>query len=165
VKVRRIFDHARHVNKRAARFVLPGSDITKRKQISRKRKKQEELMQGFTRFRRNALAAVAMILGLASVTSARAADVSPDSLKVAPGVVKASGYETPPATYIVANGTNIYSDHSFFDSKVTGQLTRGEHVDVLAKVKGWEWVLVGKDGTGIGYVAISMLSPADKYVP
>jgi len=24
---------------------------------------------------------------------------------------------------------------------------------------------VGRDGTGIGYVSISMLSPADKYVP
>jgi uncharacterized protein YgiM (DUF1202 family) len=48
---------------------------------------------------------------------------------------------------------------------VTGQVTRGQHVDVLAKVKGWNWVLIGKDGTGIGYVTISMLSPADKYVP
>jgi uncharacterized protein YgiM (DUF1202 family) len=139
--------------------VLPGSYFPDRTSPRENKSRARE------KNRRNALAAVAMILGLASVTSARAADVSPDSLKVAPGVVKASGYETPPATYIVANGTNIYSDHSFFDSKVTGQLTRGEHVDVLAKVKGWEWVLVGKDGTGIGYVAISMLSPADKYVP
>jgi len=51
------------------------------------------------------------------------------------------------------------------DTNVTGQLKRGDHVEVLAKVKGWEWALVGKDGTGIGYVTISMLSPADKYVP
>ena len=35
---------------------------------------------------------------------------------------------------------------------------------VSTKVKGWEWLLVGKDGTGIGYVSISMLSPEDKYV-
>jgi hypothetical protein len=46
-----------------------------------------------------------------------------------------------------------------------GELKRGEHIDVLAKVKGWEWVVVGKNGTGIGYVSVSMLSPADKYVP
>jgi hypothetical protein len=38
-------------------------------------------------------------------------------------------------------------------------------VEVLAKVKGWEWTLIGKAGTGIRYVSISMLSPADKYVP
>jgi hypothetical protein len=97
-------------------------------------------------------------------TAVFAADVSPDSLKLAPGVVKAQGYETPGTNYIVANGTNIYSDHSFYGTKVTGELKRGDHVDVLAKVKGWDWVLVGKDGNGIGYVSISMLSPADKFV-
>jgi hypothetical protein len=99
-------------------------------------------------------------------TDAIAADISPDSLKLASGVVKAAeGYETPATMYIVANATNVYSGHSFYDTKATGELKRGDHADVLAKVKGWEWVLVGKDGTGIGYVPISMLSPADKYVP
>jgi hypothetical protein len=51
----------------------------------------------------------------------------------------------------VANSTNVYSGPSLVDTKVTGQ--------------GWEWVLVGKNGTGIGYVTVSMLSPTDKYVP
>jgi uncharacterized protein YgiM (DUF1202 family) len=97
---------------------------------------------------------------------AAAADISPDNLRLAPGVMKAAeGYETPPRRYIVASSTNVYSGHSFYDTKVTGELKRGDHVDVLAKVKGWEWALVGKDGTGIGYVSISMLSPADRYVP
>jgi hypothetical protein len=32
------------------------------------------------------------------------------------------------------------------------------------KLKGWDWILVGKEGTGIGYVPISMLAPEDKYV-
>jgi uncharacterized protein YgiM (DUF1202 family) len=97
--------------------------------------------------------------------AAFAADISADSLKLAPGVVKAEGYEAPATTYIVANGTNVFSDHSFFSTPVAGELKPGERVDVLAKVKGWDWALVGKDGTGIGYVSISMLSPADKYVP
>jgi hypothetical protein len=98
--------------------------------------------------------------------AAFAADISADNIKLAPGVAKAAeGYEAPATTYIVANGTHIYSDHSFFDAKVTGELKRGDGVHVMAKVKGWDWVLVGKDGTGIGYVTISMLSPADKYVP
>jgi uncharacterized protein YgiM (DUF1202 family) len=101
----------------------------------------------------------------AAVPTAFAADISADSLKLAPGVVKAAGYEAPATTYIVANSTNIYSDHALVDTKVTGELKRGDRVEVLAKVKGWEWALVGKDGTGIGYVSISMLSPADKYVP
>lgn len=112
--------------------------------------------------------AVAVIAALAAgqvVPTAFAADISADSLKLAPGVVKAEGYEAPATTYIVANSTNVYSGHTFVDTKVTGELKRGDRVEVLAKVKGWEWALVGKDGTGIGYVSISMLSPADKYVP
>jgi hypothetical protein len=110
-------------------------------------------------------AAVALTAALALAATANAADIAPDSLKLAPGVVKAPGYETPPTTYIVANGTNIYSDHMFYETKVMGELKRGDRVEVLAKVKGWDWALIGKDGTGIGYVSISMLSPADKYVP
>jgi uncharacterized protein YgiM (DUF1202 family) len=112
--------------------------------------------------------AVVVIAALAAgqvVPTAFAADISADSLKLAPGVVKAEGYEAPATTYIVANSTNVYSGHTFVDTKVTGELKRGDRVEVLAKVKGWEWALVGKDGTGIGYVSISMLSPADKYVP
>jgi len=103
---------------------------------------------------------VVFVIALAN-GAAVAADIPADSLKLAPGVAKAEGYETPATTYIVANSTNIYSGPSLVDTKVTGQLKHGDHVEVLAKVKGWEWALVGKDGTGIGYVTISMLSPAD----
>jgi hypothetical protein len=102
---------------------------------------------------------------LVSALPALAADLSADSLRFAPGVVKAAGYETIDTKYIVAIGTSIYSDHAFHSMPVGSELKRGEHVDVLAKVKGWEWVLVGKEGTGIGYVSISMLSPEDKYAP
>ena len=109
---------------------------------------------------------ISAAIALFNSVAAAAADISADSLKLAPGIAKATeGYETPTTTYIVANSTNVYSGHSFYDTKVTGELKRGDHVDVLAKVKGWEWAPVGKDGTGIGYVSISMLSPADRYVP
>jgi hypothetical protein len=107
----------------------------------------------------------ATMAAIFSSSAAFAADISSDSLKFATGVVKAPAYETAATNYIVANSTNVYSDRWLYDTKVMGELKRGDPVDVLAKVKGWEWVLVGKDGTGIGYVPISMLSPADKYVP
>ena len=120
----------------------------------------------FSRVRSGAKAmGAAVIFAPLAITVALAADVPTDSLKFAPDVVKAPGYETPATNYIVANSTNVYSDHSFYGTKVTGELKRGEHVDALAKVKGWDWMLVGKNGTGIGYVSISMLSPADKYIP
>jgi uncharacterized protein YgiM (DUF1202 family) len=112
-----------------------------------------------------AAAAIAALAAGQVVPTAFAADIPADGLKLAPGIVKAEGYEAPATTYIVANSTNIYSGHTFVDTKVAGELKRGDRVEVLAKVKGWDWALVGEDGTGIGYVSLSMLSPADKYVP
>jgi hypothetical protein len=104
-------------------------------------------------------------LALACHNAAMGAEIPTDSLKIAAGVVKAPGYETPPANgYVVANGTNIFSDHAVYGTDVTGQLKLGEKVEALAKVKGWDWILVGKNGTGIGYVPISMLAPEDKFV-
>ena len=104
-------------------------------------------------------------LALAFHNAAMGADILTDSLKIAAGVVKAPGYETLPAKgYIVANSTNIFSDHALYGTGVTGQLKLGDKVEALAKVKGWDWILVGKEGTGIGYVPISMLAPQDKYV-
>jgi hypothetical protein len=98
--------------------------------------------------------------------AALAADIPAAQLKFGQGVNKTKqGYETPAAMYIVANPTNVFSDHFYYGSRVTGELKRGERVEALAKVKGYEWVLVGKQGTGIGYVPISMLSPADQYHP
>jgi hypothetical protein len=104
-------------------------------------------------------------LALAFHNAAMGAEIPTDSLKIAAGVVKAPGYETLPAKgYVVANSTNIFSDHAVYGTDVTGQLKLGEKVEALAKVKGWDWILVGKQGTGIGYVPISMLAPEDKYV-
>jgi hypothetical protein len=104
-------------------------------------------------------------LALALHNAAMGAEIPTDSVKIAAGVVKASSYETPPAKgYIVANSTNIFSDHALYGTGVTGQLKLGDKIEALAKVKGWDWILVGKEGTGIGYVPISMLAPEDKYV-
>ncbi len=126
---------------------------------------REEVMKSVVKnFRSGAVLVFAA--ATATAGAAWAADLPADGVKLAAGVVRAmEGYETPPTTYIDANPTDIYSDHYFYNTKVTGALKRGEKVDVLAKVKGWDWVLVGRNGTGIGYVAISMLSPSDKYIP
>ena len=82
---------------------------------------------------------VVFVVALLANGAAVAVDIPADSLKLAPGVAKAAAYETPATTYIVANSTNVYSGPSLVDTKVTGKLNRGDHVDVLAKVKGWEW--------------------------
>ncbi len=80
--------------------------------------------------------------------------------KLAPGVKPQAGYEAPTQKLVVANPTPIFSDIMPTSSK-TGDLDKiGEPVNVLAKVKNWEWVLVGKDGQGIGYVPDDLLRPA-----
>jgi hypothetical protein len=108
----------------------------------------------------------AFAAGALMTAAAHAADVAADSLKFGPDVVKAmEGYETPATDYIVANPTSVFSNHFYYGGKVTGSLKRGEPVTALAKVKGYEWLLVGQNGTGIGYVPISMLSPKDQYHP
>lgn len=115
-------------------------------------------------FGRVAAAAVAVTAVLVTTASVFASDVSADSMKFAPNVIKAAeGFESASTKYIVANPTSIFSDHFYYDTKVTGELKRGEQVQPLAKVKGYDWVLVGRNGTGIGYVPISMLAPADQY--
>lgn len=89
-----------------------------------------------------------------------------DQLKLAAGVVKAmEGYEAVTTKYIVANPTDIYSDHFMYGGKSLGQLKRGEPVEAIAKVKGYDWILVGKNGVGVGYVPLSLVSPANLYIP
>jgi hypothetical protein len=112
------------------------------------------------------VAGAALTVAAFTAVAAVAADIPANSLKLAPGVAAAKeGFETPPTAYVVANPTSTFSDHFYFDTKVTGDLKRGEKVEALAKVKGYDWVLAGRNGTGIGYVPMSMLSPADQYHP
>lgn len=65
----------------------------------------------------------------------------------------------PAERLVVANPTPIFSDLSE-TSTATGHLDRvGQPVQTIAEVKGWDWLLVGKDGVGIGYVPRSLLMP------
>jgi hypothetical protein len=40
-----------------------------------------------------------------------------------------------------------------------GKLRRGEHFEALARVRGSDWVLVGRDGVGVGYVHGAYVRP------
>jgi hypothetical protein len=39
-----------------------------------------------------------------------------------------------------------------FSSRYVGRLKGGEHVEAMARVRGSDWVLVGRNGVGLGYV-------------
>lgn len=106
---------------------------------------------------------LAAIIAVTAGGSALAADaVNP---RLAADVTKAAGFEPLTTQYIVANPTNVFANHYMYGSKVTGQLQRGQRVEALAKVRGYEWILVARNGEGIGYVPISMLAPENLYVP
>jgi len=80
--------------------------------------------------------------------------------KLAANVKPAAGYEAPTERLVTAVSTPIFADLNPL-GQTTGQLDRaGAPVTVLAKVRGYDWVLVGKDGVGIGYVPRSLLKPA-----
>ena len=102
-------------------------------------------------------AALVLTLALSTPILAESQAVTP---KLAPGVKAQAGYEASAERLLVANPTPIFSD-ILSTAPQTGQLDRiGEPVNVLAKVKDWDWVLVGRDGTGIGYVPTDLLIPA-----
>ena len=80
-------------------------------------------------------------------------------------LVQVEGLEDVTTEYIVANPTNVFNNHFVYDTEVVGYVDRGETVEVVGKVPGYEWLLIARDGQPLGYVPISMLSPADLYVP
>ena len=107
---------------------------------------------------KSTLFAAAILFGLAAATPAPAA--APVSPKLAQGVKPQAGYEQLTERLVVANPTPIYSD-ILVTSPHTGELDKvGEPVNAIAKVKDWDWVLVGRDGVGIGYVSRDLLTPA-----
>src|SRR4051812_31449208 len=131
------------------RSLKPGRDQSARTMVGRDETRTDEETEMKLRDVPNRLRFASMVasaaLSVAAFTavSALAADIPPNSLKLASGVMMAKeGFETPPTTYIVANPTSTFSDHFYFDTKVTGELKRGERVDALAKVKGYDWVLI-----------------------
>ena len=73
------------------------------------------------------------------------------------------GYEPVTAKYVTAKPTDLYISFFIWGGKVPNvHLATGAPVDVLAKPKGYDWLLVGKNGTGIGYVPMSALTPAPR---
>lgn len=112
---------------------------------------------------RRSAGALGLAAALVFSTAVMAADMN---VKMANGVKPApEGYVPVTTQYIVANPVRIRSTHFMYGGKVLGELKRGDKVDALAKVKGYQWLVVGKNGEGIGYVPISMLSPANEYIP
>ena len=108
-------------------------------------------------------AMLAGIVWAASVAAKTAlAAASTDAIRVANDVVPAPfGYETVSTKYVVAETTPLYISPYIYPGTVNNaKLMPGQAVETLAKAKGYDWILVGKNGVGIGYIPISRLAPA-----
>ena len=110
-----------------------------------------------------------LIFGLVSAavvaaTAASAADISTGAVRLANDVVPAPfGYETVTTKYVVAEATPLYISPYIYPGSVNNtKLKPGEAVESLAKAKGYDWILVGKNGIGIGYIPISRLATAKR---
>jgi hypothetical protein len=114
-----------------------------------------------------AFAVAALLVGAAACSQdTPPADMPADAEAAgAAELVQLDSYEAVTTEYIVANPTNVFNNHFVYDTEVVGEVDRGETVEVLGKVPGYEWLLIGQGGAPLGYVPISMLSPADLYVP
>jgi len=103
---------------------------------------------------------MAALLAAPVLTSAQPAAIN--NIRLAQDVVPApEGFETVTVKYMTVGPTDLYISPFTWAGKVLGvQLRAGQPVEVLAKPKGYDWLLVGKDGAGIGYVPTSALSRA-----
>jgi len=104
---------------------------------------------------------VAVVVPIFAATAAFAAPAA-DAIRLADNVVPAPfGYESTTAKYVIAEPTRLYVSPYIYPGTVnTETLQKGQPVDTLAKVKDYDWILVGKSGVGIGYVPLSRLAPA-----
>ena len=110
--------------------------------------------------------AASLLLGFAPAAllsaAVLAAPANLDNVRLANDVVPAPfGYEPAPPRYTVAEETQVYISPYIYPGTVDKtKLKPGQAVDALAKAKGYDWILVAKNGVGVGYIPLSRLTPA-----
>ena len=92
-------------------------------------------------------------------TKSSAPPVSMGGLRLASGVDLAPGYEAAGGRYQARSAANLRGGPSV-GAPVVGKLRPGEEIDALARVQGGGWLLAGRNGVGVGYVAESLVDPA-----
>ncbi len=103
-----------------------------------------------------ALIALAAVAVLAAAPAALAQGAPP----LAPGVQPARDITPTTTRYVVTNGTAVYRAPGYFPDQTTGlELKRGEHPQILGAADMDLYLLVGRDGKGVGYVPRSLLCP------
>ena len=101
--------------------------------------------------RLNAFAAAAIVAAMGwTMAAAQVQTVTP---KLAENVKAQAAYEAVTTPLYVGNPTSIHVDITPYSQRVAELDNVGERVNAIAKVQGWDWYLVGRNGVGIGYVS------------
>ena len=95
-------------------------------------------------------------------TNGYAQPISAQSLRLGPNVSWANAYEAAPSLFTVRSTGNLRAAPST-QARSLGQVSRGSQVEGLARVRGTPWILVGRNGEGIGYVSDTLLQAQAGY--
>jgi surface antigen len=91
------------------------------------------------------------------VSSSYGPPLSGEGLRFERNVQVLPGYDTVGGGYTARSTANLRSSPST-SGKVVGKLSAGERVEVLGGAPGGAWLLVGRNGSGVGYVSASLLN-------
>ncbi len=97
------------------------------------------------------------------VSSSYGPPVAGDSLRFERNIQQLPSYDAVGADYTARSTANLRSGPST-SGTVVGKLSTGERVEILGAVPGSNWLLVGRNGYGTGYVSASLLT-ASNYGP
>jgi hypothetical protein len=75
--------------------------------------------------------------------------------------VAAASYSRIRDTFVAESTVNLRAAPSSRASRV-GRLRSGERFEALAQVRGSDWILVGQQGVGVGYVRSDLVRPAGR---
>jgi hypothetical protein len=76
--------------------------------------------------------------------------------------ISPASYNRIGETFVASSTVNMRSAPSANSGRV-GSLRRGERFQAMASVRGSEWILVGQNGVGVGYVRADLVRPAARY--
>lgn len=85
--------------------------------------------------------------------------VSMSGLRLASGVELQPNYDGASGRYTAPRTANLRGGPST-SSPIVGKLQPGEGIDALARVRGSNWLLAGRDGLAIGYVSETVVRPS-----
>jgi hypothetical protein len=105
--------------------------------------------------------ALAAVLILQSIGPALAAQTVQVKMPLPGDLVPAPfGYESVGGNYDTSHTTDVYISPYIWAGKVPGaEIQANQPIQVLAKVKDYDWLLVGNNGVPLGYVPLSAVSP------